>query len=104
MLLYDIQTDEPGSLSWYASRDVLGARAAQPSSTNQTAVTYAAQSTDFLERTKDVLDVEDVQQPLTRENYKEKFHKLLCWEEKRHIEILKERFVVCAFYVVLYVL
>ena len=52
---------------------------------------YAARKTKFLERLQEVLLITDIEKPLTRENYKEKFHKLLCWEEKTHIEILEER-------------
>ena len=44
-----------------------------------------------MERVKEDLDIADIQQELTRENYKEKFHKLLCWEEKEHIDILERR-------------
>ena len=29
--------------------------------------------------------------PLTEDNYKEKFHHLLCWEEKEHIKQLDKR-------------
>ena len=39
----------------------------------------------------ETLDIADIQQELTRETYKEKFHKLLCWEEKEHIDILERR-------------
>ncbi len=53
---------------------------------------YPAANLDFYRRIKGELVLADVQQPLTRENYKEKFHKLLCWEEKTHIEILEERY------------
>ncbi len=52
---------------------------------------YAARSVYFSERIKEELFIDDIQRPLTQENYKEKFHKLLCWEEKKHIEILEER-------------
>ena len=45
----------------------------------------------FQERLADPLMIADVQQQLGRGNYQEKFHKLLCWEESAHIEILKER-------------
>ena len=44
-----------------------------------------------MERVKETLDIADIQQELTRQNYKEKFHKLLCWEEKEHIDILERR-------------
>ena len=37
------------------------------------------------------LFLEDLQYELSRENYKERFHKLLCWEEKEHIDILGKR-------------
>ena len=47
----------------------------------------------FAERVKDELKLEDIQAELTIENYKDKFHKLLCWEEMEHISLLHERFV-----------
>ena len=50
---------------------------------------YAAKETEFLSRVEEPLQIEDVQKDLTRGNYKEKLHKLLCWEEKAHIEILE---------------
>ena len=49
---------------------------------------YAAKATEFLARVQQVLRIEDIRTELTRGNYKEKMHKLLCWEEKAHIEIL----------------
>ena len=44
-----------------------------------------------MERVTERLNIADIQQEVTRENYKEKFHKLLCWEEKEHIDILGNR-------------
>lgn len=32
-----------------------------------------------------------LKEPLTADNYKEKFHHLLCWEEQEHIRQLTER-------------
>ena len=52
---------------------------------------YAAKCSTFMERVTETLDIADIQQELTRETYKEKFHKLLCWEEKEHIDILERR-------------
>ena len=52
---------------------------------------YAAKATKFLARIRDDLLIEDIQVELTQANYKEKFHKLLCWEEKAHIEVLGEK-------------
>ena len=52
---------------------------------------YAAKCSTFMERVEEDLDIADIRQELTRENYKEKFHKLLCWEEKEHIDILERR-------------
>jgi len=52
---------------------------------------YAAKATDFLARIQEELRLGDIQVELTRDNYKEKLHKLLCWEEKAHIEILGGR-------------
>ena len=52
---------------------------------------YAAKATEFLARVQQVLRIEDIHTELTQGNYKEKMHKLLCWEEKAHIEILGEK-------------
>ena len=57
---------------------------------------YAARKPTFQERLADPLMIADVQQQLGRGNYQEKFHKLLCWEESAHIEVLKDRLVVYA--------
>ena len=42
---------------------------------------------------KSELDIERLKQPLTRENYVEKFHHLLCWEEKEHDTLLRQRYL-----------
>ena len=52
---------------------------------------YAASKESFHERIKEDLDIEVIQAPLTRENYKKKFHNMICWEEKKHIEILDKK-------------
>lgn len=52
---------------------------------------YAAMATKFLARIQEDLRIEDIKAELTRNNYKEKMHKLLCWEEKAHIEILGQK-------------
>ena len=52
---------------------------------------YAAKETEFSTRIQEDLQIEDVEVELTQANYKEKFHKLLCWEEKAHIEILGKK-------------
>lgn len=57
---------------------------------------YAARKSKFLERIEEELYLEDIQQELTPGNYKKKFHNLLCWEEKTHIEILENRSVYIA--------
>lgn len=54
---------------------------------------YAAKMFRFQDRIQEPLDIEDVKQKLTTDNYKEKFHKLLCWEEKKHIELLEKRYL-----------
>ena len=40
---------------------------------------------------KHALDVEKLKQPLSKDNYVERFHHLLCWEEQEHDKILKQR-------------
>ena len=37
------------------------------------------------------LDERYIQEKLSRENYKRKYHNLICWEEKTHIEILEKK-------------
>ena len=49
---------------------------------------YAASKLTFLERIKEPLDPSIIEAPLTRENYKKRFHNMICWEEKRHVEVL----------------
>lgn len=39
---------------------------------------------------KDELSVKAIDCDLTKENYKVKFHHLLCWEEKEHCQMLEE--------------
>ena len=53
---------------------------------------YAASKESFYERIKEELDIEIIQAPLTRDNYKKKFHNMICWEEKKHIEILDKKY------------
>ena len=48
-------------------------------------------SSSFFKRVETELKIEDIKRELNVANYKEKFHKLLCWEEKEHITILHER-------------
>lgn len=54
---------------------------------------YAASNEKFIERTLEVLNIRDIEQPLSRTNYKKKFHNLICWEEKAHIELLHTKYV-----------
>ena len=55
---------------------------------------------------KDELDEGLLKEPLTRENYVDKFHTLLYYEEHEHVRVLKERYkyflklVMCANYYV----
>ena len=52
---------------------------------------YSASKESFEDRIEEELNLEEIQAPLTRKNYKRKFHNLICWEEKRHIEILGDK-------------
>ena len=52
---------------------------------------YAASRESFTERIKEELDPKIIEAPLTRRNYKKRFHHMICWEEKRHIEILDNK-------------
>lgn len=53
----------------------------------------AVENTEYFVRYKDKLDERIFQGPLTLENYRERFHHLLCWEEKEHIATLSNRYV-----------
>lgn len=49
------------------------------------------QSTSFRHEHRS-LDEDLLKAPLSRENYKTKFHQLLCQEEEEHDKILKKRY------------
>ncbi len=51
----------------------------------------AASNETFEERVKSELRIESIQMELTASTYKDKFHNLICWEEKEHIDILGEK-------------
>ena len=55
---------------------------------------YAACEETFEGRLKGELQLSDIEVDLERRNYKKKFHNLICWEERRHIEILQKKYVV----------
>ena len=52
---------------------------------------YAAKATTFFAQVEEPLKIADIQEELTRENYKQKFHKLLYLEERAHIEFLGKK-------------
>ena len=52
---------------------------------------------------KSELDIDRLKQPLTRESYVEKFHHLLCWEEKEHDDLLKQRYMHVVLYYIHYI-
>lgn len=56
-----------------------------------TKVHYAAKQPTFEKRRAEPLQIAIIQRELTRRNYQEKFHNLLCWEEMAHIHILDHR-------------
>ena len=45
----------------------------------------------FIQHSHHPVDEDLLKAPLTRENYKQKFHQLLCREEEEHEKILRER-------------
>ena len=45
----------------------------------------------FKDRIKLELDLKDIEEDLTTQNYKKKFNCLVCWEEKSNIEILGKK-------------
>jgi hypothetical protein len=53
-------------------------------------LSYRTKST-FQKRSKELLQLEDLKEPITITNYKKMFQKLLCWEEKEHITLLHDR-------------
>ena len=56
-----------------------------------TAMKRQTHHTNFYRELEGKLDMKVIQRKLTPENYKEKFHHLLCWEEKEHERLLAER-------------
>ena len=52
---------------------------------------YAAKEETFEGRLKGELKLEEIEVKLNRQNYKRKFNNLICWEERRHIEVLREK-------------
>ena len=50
------------------------------------------QHTDFYKEHQNKLDKAIIEKRLTRSNYKEKFHHLLCWEEREHERVLTTRY------------
>ena len=47
------------------------------------------------------LDKKLLEEPLTRDNYVDKFHTLLYYEEHEHARVLKERYIVTIGYVMI---
>ena len=45
----------------------------------------------FIQHSHQPVDENLLKAPLTRENYRRKFHQLLCREEEEHEKILRER-------------
>ena len=56
--------------------------------------TWKFKYSSFLGRVKEDLVIEDIKPNLTVKNYREKFNKLLCWEEMEHISLLHERYIL----------
>ena len=54
-------------------------------------VMNAPQHTEFFQKYREKLDTTMFKGPLTVANYQERFHHLLCWEEKEHMSILAKR-------------
>lgn len=52
---------------------------------------YAASEETFHGRLKGELNLSEIEVELDRYNYKRKFHNLICWEERAHIELLREK-------------
>jgi hypothetical protein len=52
---------------------------------------YAAKEETFEGRLKGELKLNEIEVDLNRLNYKRKFNNLICWEERRHIEVLRDK-------------
>ena len=52
---------------------------------------YAAKKETFQGRLKGKLIIDEIEVELDSSNYKRKFHHLICWEERRHIQVLGEK-------------
>ena len=53
--------------------------------------TSSTEWSTFRRRVQQELVIDDIEEELTVQNYKERFHKLLCWEEKARTDILVNR-------------
>jgi len=62
--------------------------------TDSPSAPYAASNVYFAERIKEEIDVQVIEESLSVTNYKKKYHNLVCWEEKEHIEILENKWVL----------
>ena len=62
-------------------------------SSQQDVERVTVENTKYFFHYGDKLDERIFHGPLTLENYKKRFHHLLCWEEKEHVSILSDRFV-----------
>ena len=79
------------TISWYPQpRGQMQVPHCQPQTIEEN-LTYVASRESFRERIKEELNLEVIKAPLTRADYKKKFHHQICWEEKRHIEVLEEK-------------
>ena len=58
---------------------------------HQEVMSNATQHTEFFQKYREKLDIQVFEEPLTVANYQERFHHLLCWEEKEHMSILAKR-------------
>lgn len=56
-------------------------------------------SNKFMRHEHRPYDIKLLEAKLTSENYKKKFHQLLCREEEEHARLLSERFVCVYIYV-----
>ena len=50
-----------------------------------------AERNSFIQHSHQLVDKNLLKAPLTRENYRRKFHQLLCREEEKHEKILRKR-------------
>ena len=66
-------------------------RAFTPATHQVKVVDTSPKNTVYFLKYRDKLNIKVLSTALTVNNYQERFHHLLCWEEKEHMSVLAER-------------